>query len=351
MKKAGVSLIALSLVLPGLFSCSPTKENATLIPLGQKYDSSLGLKEHFIPLEYGLFENFLDTEKTFVLLVQGDEDDCICYYDFCTALTTYMKKEDARIYHIKLKDLTENHGIKAQSNANAIAVFKKGKLVKQCLFKDSDKTIKDQDAFNEKMDYLISWNDNVVYVNKSQLDALYSSDIAGFTVLFARESCSDCSYMFSAFFEDYALSLKGDLYIYDVTEERNLSSEEYQTFKDEYGLSSVYSEYGYSTGVVPTFQYVVPGTYTHKADLIKDAAVYANDSSSLVNNEYQVTGSYWSGTLYHEFLDGVNLDSKLLGKTIPNEQVTNGYWSNEYANDYHEPLIKEFLKFYVGVNE
>ena len=351
MKKAGVSLITLSLVLPGLFSCSLSKENTTLIPLGQKYDSSLGLKEHFISLEYGLFENFLDNEKTFVLLIQGDEDDCICYYDFCTALTTYMKKEDARIYHIKLKDLIENHGIKAQTNANAIAVFKKGKLVKQYLFKDSDKTIKDQDAFNEKMDSLVSWNDNVVYVNKSQLDALYSSDLSGFTILFARESCSDCSYMFSAFFEDCASTLKGDLYIYDVSEQRSLSSEEYQTFKDEYGLSSLYSEYGYSTGVVPTFQYIVPGSYTHKADLIKDAAIYANDSLSLVNNDYQVTTSYWSGTLYHEFLDGVNLDSKLLGKTIPNEQVTNGYWGNEYANDYHEPLIKEFLKFYVGVNK
>ncbi len=351
MKKAGVSLISLALVLPGVFSCSPTSEKTTLIPLSQKYDSSLGLKEHFVSLEYGLFESFLDNEKTFVLLVQGDEDDCICYYDFCTALTSYMKKEDARIYHIKLKDLREDHGIKAQSNANAIAVFKKGKLISQYLFKDSDKIIKDQEAFNEKMDSMVSWNDNVVYLNKSQLDSLYSSDVAGFTVLFARESCSDCSYMFTAFFEDYASSLKGDLYIYDVTEQRNLSSEEYQAFKDEYGLSSLYSEYGYSTGVVPTFQYIVPGSYSHKADLIKDAAIYANDTLSLVNNEYQITSSYWNGTLYHEFLDGVNLDSKLLGKTVPFKEVTNGYWANEYANKHHEPLIKEFLKFYIGVNE
>ncbi len=351
MKKPYVSLMSLALVLPSLFSCGNTEETAVEMPFGQMYDSSLSSNERLIDLEYGLLDDYIANEKTFALLVQGDDSSCVCYYDFLAALDGYIEENDARIYHIEKEELIDTHGIKIQSNANAIAVFKEGKLAKQYLFKDSDKIVKDQDAFEKKLDSLMGWNVKAKYVSRTQLDSLYDSSVAGFTVLFMRETCSDCAFMNYAFFEDYAINLKDSLYIFDLDSIKKEGDEAYSSFKDEYGLSSKYSEYGYGDGVVPTFQYIVPGKAEHKASLIKDAAIYLNDTLSMENGEYKIISTYWDDTRYHEFLDGRSFEKNLLGKTIPSSDVHNGRWDNQKANDYHRLIIEEFVKFYIGLNE
>ena len=349
MKKSKISLLALPLILCALSSCENSDGEKAIMPYNQEYDSSLSIKERLIDLEYGLLENFISNKKTFALLIQGDDDTCVCYSDFLSALDSYIKDNDARIYHIKREDLEENFNIKHQSNANTIAIFKEGKVSKQYVFKDSDSIIKDQETFNKKLESMVSWANKCYYVSESQLEALYSSSLAGFTILFGRESCSDCAYMDYSFFSDYCVNLKSKMYVFDADKVRK--EDRYQSFKDEYGLSSLYNkDYGYGEGVFPTFQYVVPGGES-KADMIKDMAVFLNDTLTDENGTYKISSTYWDGTRTHEFLDGSDIESNLLGKEIDSSEVYNGRWMNEKASAYHWPLIEEFIKFYVGLNE
>lgn len=349
MKNKVVSLIVLPLVLPALFSCNSRGKKPIEIPYGQKYDSSLKTSENLTEIEYGLLESFIDAKRTFILMVQGTESDCVCYADFLNSLSNWMKEESARVYHIKKDDLIEKKGIRVQSNANSVAIFNKGVLKKQFLFKDMDPIVTDKKAFSDKLNSMVSINQYCFYLDKRQLDLLYSSDYAGFTVLFGRESCSDCRYLYSSFLDDFTSNIKSPLYLFNVDEIRKLGDEQYDAFKDEYGLSSLNSEYGYTTGVVPTFQYVVPAKGISKAEMVKDAAVYLNDhiALQLLSKNYVVTGTYWDGSRYHEFLDGSNIESNLLKKVVPEEETIDGRWKNEAAAKYHNPLIEAFLRFYL----
>ena len=354
MKNKGFLFLASLPLAMSLFACE-TETKKVLIPFGQEYDSSLALKEHLTKIDYGLYESFLEEKRSFALIVRGDNEDCRCWQIFNETISSYLKEHHARIYVIPREEMLESHSLRFQSGANTIAIYENGALAHQKLIKDSEDLASDPAALSaylsERLYYL-----PIRYISRNQLESLYTADIAGFTIAFGRESCSDCRYLYSNFLAKIAPKLVGGIYLFDVDEIR-ADPEAYQDFKDEYGLSSLYSEFGYGNGVVPTFQYVTPGQAERKAELVKDACVYLNDALEKDGDTYKVSATYWDNSRSHPFLSESfsNVDlTKVSG--IQSEEVYDFgtgaiYWKNEAASFYHDSILKTFLSYYVGIEE
>ena len=103
----------------------------------------------------------------------------------------------------------------------------------------------------------------------------------------------------------------------------NYNENDKQVIKDEFGLSSGNSNFGYNNGVTPSFQYYSEGVLT-------DMVVYANDEFSINEGEGSIT-----------ITDSYYEDNPYINETI----VESDYYS--VIDDFYNSKIDSFLSQYL----
>ncbi len=370
MKKKILAIF--SLVIPLLSGCD-NSSTSLRVTFGRLYDSSYSgnvsnLYLYTTNISYDDLNRKITNKESFVLcvyeyktLLEGGEIECTCYTSFASSLNKYMKKNNAEIYAIDPSDFSSNDrfSLSIALGDQTLAIFSNGLLLKQ--ENSSNDGLSSLEKVESFLDSSISWS-NILYVSKEQLDSLLKEK-GRYTVGYLRKTCSDCAYLNYNFLKEYSKKeLNTPLYVIecDVPGIRydslnKLDKEQWQSFKDEYGLSSKYDlSFGYDEGYVPTFlTYTNNGqSYAHYGELVSDGAVYMNDTLSLENGVYKVAGSYWDGR-NHPFFESLSADVKtsLIGLEIHDGQYSDYgddgvYWNKEYSSKYHDPLLEGFLDYY-----
>ncbi len=377
MKKKTLLILSLFPSLFSLCGCSSSSEIVT-IPYGSLYDEKEKGVSHFKAISYADLSSMIDTESNFFLVVRGADSSCICWTYTRDNLAKYCKYSNLEVNYMSLDDFSNSdyRGLSLVRNKSTIAVFKDGKVEYQCTFDEEDEIGKEYDALASWISSYLKVG-NVLYISKSQLDALYEGDTP-FVIAFSRSSCSDCSYLNNHHLRDLASSsLYKKSYLFDCDvegvrlykgkspdadgdEEERMAYSNWTSFKDEYGLSNTYNEeFGYKEGYVPTFAYCLPGL--GKASSIKDMLVWGNDSVAKNGEKYVISDSYFSGSRDHEFLSDSEILEKagvkrtnLVGLELEEEEV-NVYgdgsyisWAHSSSATYEDPLLTAFFSFYLG---
>ena len=311
-----------------------------------------------------------DEEEVFLLAVyQGDySKECLCWSTFKEVVRKYMNVHADMVYLYNAHNQNEESkslGIEKLNNSTPyLYVFNGQKVIAKFSYNNrKDKAIF-EDTTSETM-----YKRVMKVVNRSQLiyiDELFiktcnvksNNDVV---VMFMRSGCGDCKYALPnvviPYFKEHKIEV--NLYLYDMQKVWEDSHAEgasesqakaYQNLKDEYGLSEKgNATFGYKNGVVPTIQKIRGG-------VIKDAAVYFNDSvSKKEDGSYYISSSYYSESRLANltFLkDKKDFPTILEGMTITDgvlEMESGGYYfTQNAANVYHKPIFEAFLDYYLS---
>jgi hypothetical protein len=383
-KKALFLLTSLIFSLTSLSSCSssPTK---VFIPYGSLYDESKTGDELFHSINYADLSGLMSTSSShsFILLIRGVSDDCLCWTGLRSNLTSWMKSENAEVYLISSSEFSSNDnlGFSPVTGSNVLSIVNNGSVTYNEKIEDDSSLATDSSSFASWINERVSIG-KFSFISFSQLKNLYfGKDKAAFMVGFVRSSCSDCSYLLynplPSFLEKNTGFKQAYLFDCDVegvrlyegsapsstSENGLLAMNQWLNFKYEYGLSSSSDNpFGYNEGYVPTFSYILPSNIgEHGYEGIVDMAVYANDSlASNSDGTYYVKGSYWDGSVDHDFLnDTKNLSANNVNytnlthlKSIPASDVNvyegEAYWKHEAMNKYHFPILSSFFSEYLS---
>ena len=216
------------------------------------------------------------------------------------------------------------------SDLPSIAVYERGKLKIQSVYLRDDRMMfKSYSKFREFID------NNVIlpkmyYVEKDILDSYIAQD-KEFNLYVARSACGDCNAVTTDVLFEWNQNVEtvnDQLYVFDIqiyypinpgsgaTEEQKAKYEEdlriYQDIKDTYGLSEKNNPtFGYSTGMVPTFQ-------RRKGNTVKDMIVVLNDS---VDKENSKVKSYFTSERVGQmsFLKDAKIKTILDGMELTSE--------------------------------
>ena len=187
-------------------------------------------------------------------------------------------------------------------------------------------------------------------VNKDYLDnSLYVSTSAHYNenqiVYFLRETCGDCNYCTpNALVPYFNKNVNAKQILCMDINYLRADMEAYAAFKTAYKMSEAGdATFGYSEGVVPTFQ-------VWKSGQLIDACVYFNDTIAKdENGKWHVTNSYYtqervkSLKYTNTVLNGMEIDEKEI-TTI--EEYNYSYWNQEDAAKHHTPILNSFLDYY-----
>lgn len=384
MKKIQNVLLAVlsPLCLLGTSACSSTEEDSiSYLNYGKLYDekidendSDMKFQNHSISLSYGDLAGKISKKQSFLLLVYEKGNTCTCWYRYETTLLKYMKKHNALIYGIDPSEFgggRETYGINYSSSEENIVIFDNGEILEQRSTNGVDDDFVEYDIFSAWLNKRIHLSDTLL-IEKNQLDDLFSSSPdPSFMVYYGRESCGDCSYIDQNFL--YAYNKKDHVtnyYIdcdavgirFDSEEDKKNGkvSDDWVTFKNEYGLSELYNEsLGYGEGYVPSFIVYNRGLISDGAySLVKDMAVSFNDVVIEEGGVYTVSDSFYSKERLEnsECFNDDGIDTYVLkGKTLSSEDVI-AYpeynyieWKKDKAIEAHKPLLEKFLNFYLSL--
>ncbi len=357
MKIKGLLLLPLALGILSLAGCK-NKFEPVKLQYGQMISSELTENDY-----QQLKERFARKE-TFLLSVYAR--NCACWSNFKAAAKPYITKNHVEIFAVNYEafhsvagETLDTFGLDIEAGKTSFHVIKEGKVVLNVKSGDS-KAMEKSSEFEKMM------NDTVVlpkmfYINKTQLDSLYSSNETS-AIYFMRSNCGDCTHMNDAFLNKY--DAKGNLYILDCEKigirqydsEGNLtptSQIAWNKFKSDYGLASDNNEkYGYDTGYVPTLMLMKGDATTHEATYLS-GAVYFNDSVEKSGEKYVVSNSFYTSERLAnlQYLSNFEGTKVLKGLELTEDDVatyegtTYTYWTQESAEKYHNPLAKAFLDY------
>lgn len=344
------------------------------MPFGKLYDASVGTGADSLPLHtenisYAELSKKVEHKENFLLLVydyssllKGIPNDCTCWSGFATGFDQYLQKYDALVYGVNPSDFpsgSDSFGLRFVDGEVTLAAFADGYLQYQTTNgNDSLSNLKKiEDALNDK----VFWG-KFRYVTKQQVEEKFAKKDE-FALGFLRKTCSDCAYLSYHFLKECGLGIPGKIYLLECDTEgiryQNgiYNPEQWQTFKDEYGLSNVYNTtYGYDKGYVPTFiMYRPKGNETRKANAVYDMAVYLNDTLEQDGDTVKITKSYWDGTRKHHFtVSSPNLEMNLLGRVIPEGDWDKSgdtiVWKRDKAADVEDFFLRGFFDYY-GIQE
>ena len=230
-----------------------------------------------------------ETKQDFIVYayVQG----CSSCANFEIKLSQYIEDYGLTIYKINYTSvLSDSDPLKlAKGAAPAIGFYKEGKKLYIAGYNsDTREQFVEQSKFDEMMKKHVNLP-SAFYISPNSLDTKKSTK-QSFTVLFTRSSCGDCGFLFNEYLNNYLKSNKQKtLYLIECDKEGirldssgNVNSEQWQEFKDKYQLSYTGSnEYGYETGVVPTFQY-------YKNGILSDSNIYVNEEFEYIASEEKI---------------------------------------------------------------
>lgn len=301
-------------------------------------------------LKYNDLLSKISHGDSFLLAIYNE--GCGCWTDFQPVLTQFINETHCSVEYINVYEFAGKDELGlylVPSDLPSIAVYEKGQLKIQSVYIRDDRTI--FKSYTKFKDFI---NGNVVlpkmyYIEKDVLDS-YIAENKEFNLYIARKECPDCNAVTTDVLYDWSKSVENVenyLYIFDIQEyyPSSTATDEqkayYQEIKDTYGLSDKNNPtFGYSTGMVPTFQ-------RRKGNTIKDMMVVLNDS---VDKENSKIKSYFTSERVGQmsFLKDAKIKAILDGMELTAEQVTN--WRSykaEYYSNYHYPITKLFIETYI----
>ena len=293
-------------------------------------------------------------KESFLLALYGVEE-CGCWIDYQKVLIDFVNNTNMDIYYISALDFIGKDSdlglYLVPSDLPSLAIFEAGTLKVQSVYlRDDRQMFKNYKNFQEFVDkYVIA--PKMYYIEKDVLDS-YISENKEFNLYIGRNECPDCNAINKDILLNWShenkVTVNNPLYIFDIQQyypNASSSDEEkelYQSIKDTYGLSEVNNPtFGYSTGMVPTFQ-------RRKGNEITDMAVFLNDS---LDRENKKVSSYFTEARVSQmnFLKDVKYLTILDGFALNDEQFNNWRtYRSEFYENYHHPIAKEFINKYIN---
>lgn len=377
MRKKCLLLVSLFLSSLSLCSCRNGEQKIVTLPYGQLYDSSKKGSALFKSTSYSDFSSLLENKDSFFIIVRGTSEDCICWATIRDNLAKYVKHSNLLVHYLALEEFNgkDYHGLDLSKNYETIAIFENGALKYQAKFNDESEMGKKYDALAIYLSEHLKVG-SVLYVSKSQLDALYEGDDA-FVIGFSRSTCSDCSYANRHRLQELSASMNYHTsYLFDCdiegvrlfegatpdnegNEEQKIAYQNWVSFKKEYGLSKEGNEeFGYQEGYVPTWTFNLPKL--GKSTSIRDMMVWGNDLVIKDGEGYQISESYFDGNRNNAFLLDEEILKKaevkktnLVGLKLSEEDITSYNadtsfaWNHESSAAYEDPLLTAFFETYL----
>ena len=312
-------------------------------------------------ISFDLLKEKIDSKDTFLLVVQYS-DGCGCWVNEAKpTIEKYIQEKHVVCYHIKKADLDaggNRFGITIVTGNVSFAIFEDGE-VKHCITTQDDETLKKYDQFTSYVESIVNLP-RMYYVSLDDVDRMYKTAEKNI-IYYSRSTCGDCSYVNTHFLKDWSKKNPGfakKIYILDcdqqdirLDDEGKVNAEQWQTFKDDYGMSNKFNTvYGYDTGYVPSF-FLIEGSLTGVKYL--SGAVAFNDSTKKDGDEFVVTNSYYTEERkqHLQYIDDEVEYSVLKGITLTADDMDyyekfDFYaWKHESAEKYHNPLLEKFLSY------
>lgn len=289
--------------------------------------------------------------ENFLVALYYEHISCSCWRNFTYVIKEAVSKNNLQIYQAGTEMLSKSDygGTIAQlgfdlitTNAPSFYIVSDGKIAYSYSYVDNYPLFSDYSKFISEINNKC-FNPGLTYVTADEMDEIIMGEKA--TTLVMRNGCSDCTYAIPNVLYPYFKTHACNIYTLDIEsyrpnkddpqEEQERKAAEYQAIKDKYHLSEKYdSVYGYSTGVVPTFQVWSKGVVT-------DACVYLNDEVIEDGDNYVITNSYYTEERIKNLKYLNNVENKVLaGKTIAKTQ-----YSSE-IKALHLPILTAFLDTY-----
>lgn len=349
-----------------LVSCGGGNGQVALT-FGRLYDASLDgasakVENHLWNINHDELASLVDREGNFALLIYDSTNTCVCWSIFGETIRRYLSASDVLMYGIQSDEFNgghETYGLNVVSDEETIAIFADGAVRFQKTTSGSSDEWTGYDSFSSWMRERVHRSD-MLYVSASQLEGLFKG-ADSFVVGFLRNSCPDCSYLSDHFLKTYNALDRNVSYVIECDavgirydEDGNYDKTLWQSFKDRYGLSEQGNAiFGYGPGYVPAFYEYGPGD--EAASAIMDGDVYVNDFlTEKENGDYYVSQTFFTEERVAAlpFLtDDSSVATKvLLGLEVPSSDVEHGAWKHEAAAEYHDPLIRAFLDYYLDPN-
>ena len=377
MKKT-LLFLAIPLLLLSVSSCKKNESSGKVfLEYGKVYVSEPELVDQ---IDYDTLSSWISHKNTFVLAVSNE--GCSCWEGFQPILASFNYKYNLDIKQIPVKELNvegrDKFGLYTVAvDSPFLAFFSNGSLVRQAMYggnKEHSKVFTDRSGKElEKFFFENAYLPKMYYVEEETLGT-YIVEGKDFSLYIARSGCGDCQTVNETMLRDWnktTVSVENPLYILDIqkyhpgSEPRKLDTETeeefearhaawerkneiYQGVKDQYGLSEKNNaDFGYSTGMVPTFQHRVGSQIT-------DMTVLLNDS---LNADGHTLNSYFTAerVAKMDYLKGTGTEYVLNGKELSADQIDEIEYQGriykmlkkEAHVAMHTPIFKLFFEKYV----
>lgn len=288
--------------------------------------------------------------QSFIIL--ASIDNCLTCYQIMDMFGYYVENYGLSIYHITFNKLDATDPLAIlRDDGPVLGIYKDGKKLLISSYGKNKSIYSSQESLRAFLEQYIILP-NVFYISKDQLDYKIINKKT-FVVLYSRKSCPDCSYLYEHFLQQYIKNNKNEsFYIIDcdvkgIRYDKNgdYDQEQWIKFKEDYLLSKTDTNpYGYSGGVVPTFQYYQNG-------VLSASDVYVNETF----NEELISGTEENGqkvtykfTIIESFIEEL-INTSYTFETTYNEDTIKAQKSEfkkECVSEVHENKVKDFLDTY-----
>lgn len=280
-------------------------------------------------IDFDVLSSMIESKENFLLYVY--QDDCQGCMRFKPILENVIKDRHIYVYGIRYQDIKKGHELKKIEATPAIAVYQEGKLRIKVDALNNEEYFVDNGSLMNFLDKY-TYMPTAYYVNLEQLNEKINRGDS-FIVYYSRSSCSDCFYLNRNYLKEYLNNNVNSKYFYILETEvegirysdGEYDAEQWQKFKDDFGLSEANNPLGHGVGYVPTFQYYENGAIREMMVYFNDGEYITNEDGStyvIINNSYYSDNPYINKTLsysdYKNKLEGyyneklrVFLDSNL----------------------------------------
>ena len=283
-------------------------------------------------------------------------EDCSCWTGFKAIVDHYANEKDLVIYQIDRNEFEgrEDYGLtllKENSNPTCF-VASHGKVTNEYRAgsKNNEAIFTTEKGFASAIEKIVK-EPQVMLVDRNYLRSAIDSG-EKVIVYQARAKCGDCNYCTPNCLLPYSEEndFKTKVLLMDLQvpgiyydSEGNKNDETYNAYKAEYQMTeATNADYGFITGVVPTFQ-----VWQNKE--LKDACVYFNDSiSQREDGKWIVSETYYTQERVAKlkYTNTVLKDMVLDDEDLIEYPGYGKFWTQDGAAKYHNEILKSFLKYY-----
>jgi len=266
--------------------------------------------------------NKIENDDSFVLLVYGSWcDHC---KNFKPILNSVIEERNLIVYGIQVELINGVSSLSSVQYIPTLVVYDKGEAsaiidpgVEETYFSNTKGLNNFFDKYTHKP---IAY-----YITLEQLREKKQNE-ENFVVYFSNSESDASKYLNDNYMLDLFDTYHADKEFY-ILDHGGISDMEWQTIRDEFGLSEAGSStFGYGEGVEPTFQF-------YKQGVLTDMAVFANDQViETINDDGSVsvtiTGSYYNDCIH-------------IGETM----LASDYFTT--VDDFYNSKINNFLSQYL----